>query len=112
MSTLMKRLAILAAATLMTACAGTPVALGTRVNGPAPTGTESTITAEACGFQLFLFFPISINDRLARAYQALEAQAGGAFITDVQVQETWGWRFVGTSHCTMLKAKAIRLKSS
>jgi hypothetical protein len=114
MSMLTKRLAAIAAAALMTACAGTPVALGTRVNGtgPAPTGTANTITAEACGFQLFLFFPISINDRLARAYASLETQAGGAFITDVQVQESWGWRFVGTSYCTTLQAKAIRPKSS
>jgi len=105
------RLAVVTACTLLAACAGRPVALGTRINGPVPTGTERTITAEACGFQLFLLIPININDRLARAYESLEAQAGGDFITDVQVQESWGWRFVGTSYCTALKAKAVRPKA-
>jgi hypothetical protein len=105
-------LAGIAAVALVAGCAGTPVALGTRVAGPVPTGAERTITAEACGFQLLLFFPIGINDRAERAYQALEAEAAGDFITDVQVQERWTYVFVGTQYCTGLRAKAIRPKSS
>ena len=108
MKTIQKRLVIIAAALLMAACAGTPVSLGTRVSGPIPTGQERIITAEACGFQLFLFIPIGVNDRMERAYWSLQEQAAGDFITDVQVQESWGWRFVGTSYCTGLRAKAVR----
>lgn len=111
MKALKNQLAILTAMMVLAGCAGKPVALGTRITGPAPTGTERTITAEACGFQLLLFVPININDRLARAYESLEAQAGGDFITDVQVQESWGWRLVGTSYCTALKARAVRPKA-
>jgi len=112
MKAMKKQLAIIAAATLLGACAGTPVSLGTRVSGSKPVGVERVITAEACGFQLLLFIPISINDRMERAYGSLQAQAAGDFITDVQVQESWGWRFVGTSYCTTLQAKAVRSKSS
>ena len=60
-------------AALLAACAGTPVSLGTHVNGPLPTGAERTIEAEACGFQLLLLIPIAINSRAERAYQELEA---------------------------------------
>jgi hypothetical protein len=106
------QLVSIVAATLLAACAGTPVSLGTRVAGPIPAGIERTITAEACGFQLLLFIPIQINNRAQRAYQVLEAQAGGDFITDVQVEESWTYAFVGTSYCTGLRAKAVRPKSS
>lgn len=96
------------AASMLAACASAPVSLGNRVSGPMPSGPTRTIGAEACGFQLLLFIPIGINDRMERAYGSLQAQAAGDFITNVQVQESWGWRFVGTSYCTTLQAKAIK----
>ena len=89
-------------------CAGKPVMLGSPVSGKVPTGESRTISAEACGFQLFLFIPIAINGRLESAYSQLEAKAGGDFITDVEVQERWTYGFVGTSYCTELRARAIR----
>jgi hypothetical protein len=111
MKTIQKRLAIIIAALLMGACAGTPVSLGNRVSGPIPTGQERVITAEACGFQLLLFIPIAVNGRMESAYKSLQEQAAGDFITDVQVQERWTYAFVGTVYCTGLRAKAIRAQS-
>ena len=111
MKTINRQLAGIVTAALLAACTGIPVALGTRAAGPVPTGAERTITAEACGFQLLLFIPININDRAQRAYQALEAEAGGDFITNVQVQERWTYGFVGTQYCTGLQAKAVKPKS-
>lgn len=90
---------------LCTACAGTPVSMGSR--GSVPAGSVRTLTADACGFQLLLLIPIAINGRAERAYRRLEREAGGDFITDVQVQERWTWGFVGTSYCTSISAKAI-----
>jgi hypothetical protein len=95
---------------LLAGCAGKPVMLGSPVAGKVPTGESRSISAEACGFQLLLFIPISINGRLESAYSALEAKAGGDFITDVEVQERWTYGFVGTSYCTELRAKAIRAR--
>jgi hypothetical protein len=89
-----------------------PVSLGNRITGPLPTGEERPITAEACGFQLFLFIPIGINTRMQRAYEDLKAQAAGDFITKVEVEERWTYGFVGTQYCTALRAKAIRAASS
>jgi hypothetical protein len=106
------QLACTLAALLLSACAGTPVTLGTHISASIPTGNERTISGEACGFQLLLFIPISINDRAKRAYRALELEAEGDFITNIQVQERWIYAFVGTVHCTDLRAKAIRQKSS
>lgn len=103
-----KILGLLGAALIVAGCAGTPVALGTRGAGPSPTGASRTISAESCGFQLLLFIPIAINGRLERAYRDLEGRAAGDFITDVEVQESWSYGFVGTSYCTTLRAKAVR----
>lgn len=96
------------AAAMLAACSGVPVALGSRTAGPVPTGEARTIVAESCGFQLLLLIPIAINSRQERAYQDLEQQAAGDFITDVEVQERWQYGFVGTLYCTKLQAKAIR----
>ena len=112
MKTVKQQLAGIATVTALTACAGTPVLLGTHVAGPIPDGTERAIEAEACGFQLLLFIPININDRAQRAYYLLEGQAGGDFITDVQVEERWTYGLVGTAYCTALRARAVRPKSS
>ena len=108
MKRLIQRLAIgLTTIALLAGCAGQAVQLGSRVKGPLPTGQYRAISAEACGFQLFLFIPIAINGRIAAAYAELERQAAGDFIADVEVQETWGYRLVGTQYCTQLRAKAV-----
>jgi len=105
--TLLKFATIIVVAAALAGCAGAPVQLGTRITTSVPTGTSRDISAEACGMQLLLFIPIRTNGRMLRAYSALEAQAGGDFITDVRVQERWTYLFVGTNYCTLLQAKAI-----
>jgi hypothetical protein len=112
MKKLTQRIALAATTlALLAGCAGTPVSLGTPVvAGKIPTGESRSISAEACGFQLFLLIPIGINGRLESAYSALQAQAGGDFITDVEVQERWSYGFVGTRYCTELRAKAVRAR--
>jgi len=104
-----RRLATIAATAFLVGCAGTPVQLGTRTSVPTPiAGVARPISAEACGFQLLLLIPINTNDRMATAYRSLVAQAGSDYITDVQIQERWGYWLVGTSYCTTLKARAIK----
>ena len=58
-----------------------------------------------CGFQLFGFIPIGINDRMEEAYVSLQAQAAGAATSDVEVKESWIYAFVGTSYYTTLQAR-------
>jgi len=90
----------------MVGCSGTPVYIETA----SPTLYENTkdkgrqISGSASGFQLLLLIPIDINDRHQRAYELLKAQAGGGFITDVKVKESWTYAFVGTSYKTTFSA--------
>lgn len=95
---------------LLFGCAGIPVQLGSRISGDVLTGPGRPISAEACGFQLLLLIPIALNNRMERAYRSLQEQAGGDFITDVQIKERWIWGLVGTGYCTDLTATAIPRK--
>lgn len=101
--------AAIAATLVLAACSGTRVDLGDRVATPPPQsgGKTRELDAKACGFQLLLVIPINVNDRLERAYQILRGQAGGDMITNVRMQETWTYAFVGTVYCTNLNATAI-----
>lgn len=87
-------------------CSGTPI----HVESVQPKLYENSkdkgkeISATASGFQLLLFIPIEINDRHKRAYDLLKAQANDGYITDVKVQESWSYAFVGTVYTTTITA--------
>lgn len=69
-----------------------------------------TITATASGFQLLLFIPIGVNTRHESAYGLLLAQADGDYITDVKIEESWTYAFVGTVYTTTITATAYPKK--
>jgi hypothetical protein len=91
----------------LASCSGTLVALGPHGNLPPVTGTPRVVDASACGFQLLLFIPININDRMERAYKKLQQSAEGQPIVDIEVRERWTYWLVGTGYCTELRAKAL-----
>ena len=91
---------------LSTACSGTPVSFATGQSPPLDLEHGRSIKAEACGFQLFLLFPIAVNGRQERAYESLRKQSGSDFITEVAVRERWVYGLVGTVYCTELTAMA------
>lgn len=97
-------------------CAGKPIHLSENNQNVAIETVDFSkgrdISASASGFQLLLLIPISINDRHERAFQQLRAQAGGDYITDIKIQESWIWGFVGTGYKTTINAKAYPLKSN
>lgn len=99
-------LAILAAIVFNAGCAGTPVKVGDPVGQDFDATKGRSISATASGFQLFLLIPIRTNSRQMRAYQALLAKARGDYITDIKVQESWTYAFVGTVYTTTIKATA------
>lgn len=100
-------LLLLPVTVLLAGCVGTPVALRTE---PRPVGVDASlgrkITASASGFQLFLFIPIGTNERQAQAHENLVQMAGGDIVTDIKVQESWTYAFVGTIYTTTLEATA------
>lgn len=65
-----------------------------------------TITATSSGFQLLLFIPIGVNGRHAEAYERLKKEAGSDYITDIKIQESWTYAFVGTVYHTTMTATA------
>jgi len=69
-----------------------------------------TITASASGFQLLLLIPISVNTRHESAYGQLLAQANGDYITDVKIEESWTYAFIGTVYTTTITATAYPKK--
>ncbi|HEX5710675.1 MAG TPA: hypothetical protein VFX68_04950 [Sulfuricurvum sp.] len=69
-----------------------------------------TITGSASGFQLLLLIPINVNTRHESAYGQLLAQANGDYITDVKIQESWSYAFVGTVYTTTITATAYPKK--
>lgn len=107
-SRLRSLLACVTAGLTLAGCAGAPVHLESANVIPARHGEVREISAQACGFQLLLFIPISINSRQQRAYAELKEKANGALITNIRVQESWYYAVVGTGYCTTLKATAVQ----
>lgn len=68
------------------------------------------IFAESSGFQLLLFIPIGINERHQNAFHNLQSQAGSDFLTNIRVQESWTYAFVGTIYKTKLQATVYPYK--
>lgn len=95
---------------LLVACSGMPMRTGS-ANQPVDTTSIDfskgrTISASASGFQLLLLIPISINNRHERAFRTLLGQAGGDYVTDVRINESWTYALVGTVYKTTLEATA------
>ena len=94
------------------ACSGTPTQLGSPTTSTneayinADFSKGRNISAKKCGFQLLLFFPIGVNDRLHIANSLLISQADGDYISDVKVTESWMYGLIGTKYCTKLDATA------
>jgi len=98
--------ALLAFFIVCAGCTGVPVNFNAMPEQPHDTTRGRAVESSACGFQLLLVIPISINDRAERAYNQLTGAAGGDYVTDIRVNETWTYAFVGTMYCTEMHAMA------
>jgi hypothetical protein len=91
-------------------CAGVPIKFGGNVPNFDNTNVDFSkgheIMGSASGFQLFGYIPIFINSRQEGAYNALRVMAGSDYITDIKIEESWTYCFVGTLHTTTMKAMA------
>ncbi len=105
--TMFKELSLLLiAGAMLSACNSVPVQLGPRGGEKYDVTRPRMVAAEACGFQLLLFIPITTNTRAARALAALKEQAGEDYIADIKVRERWTYAAVGTVYCTYMEATA------
>lgn len=101
---------------LLVACSGAPIKTGIANQRIDATNVDYSkgrkISASASGFQLLLLIPISINDRQERAYRMLLSQAGGDYVTDIKINESWTYALVGTVYKTTLEAMAYPQKTN
>lgn len=100
---------------LLAACSGAPIKIGGANQRIDTTNIDFNkgrrVTASASGFQLLLLIPISINDRHERAFRTLLGQAGGDYITNVKINESWTYALVGTVYKTTIEATAYPQKT-
>ncbi|RHX90030.1 hypothetical protein [Leptospira stimsonii] len=69
---------------------------------------SSPAFARECGIVLLYLIPIDVTDRYARAYEKLAEQAKDGVLTEIRIQESWYYQFLGTKYCTTFTAKVIR----
>jgi hypothetical protein len=103
------------ASLLLAACSGAPIKTGVANQRIDTANVDYSkgrkISASASGFQLLLLIPISINDRQERAYRTRLSQAGGDYVTDIKIDESWTYALVGTVYKTTLEAMAYPQKT-
>lgn len=98
-------LAILVLIIFSAGCAGKVVQIESIADQAYDNSKGRELEVSATGFQLLLLIPIRTNSRQARAYQALRNMAGDDHvITNVRVQESWTYAFVGTVYTTTMRA--------
>ena len=110
------RLLIILIAMILAGCSGTPIQVGTGTRQQNLENIDFSqgrhLTAEASGFELLWFIPIGINSRHEEAYSRLLAMAGGNYLTDVKIKESWTYALLGTVYTTTLEATAYPKKSN
>lgn len=96
----------LALVALCASCTSVPVVIDNRVPENIDREKGREVTGSGAGFQLFWLIPINVNGRQARAWQQVLDKAGDDCVTDVEIQESWVYGFVGTAYRTSFRAKA------
>ena len=89
-----------------TGCTGTVVKFNTMREQPYDATQGRVVKGAACGLQLLVFIPISLNDRHQRAYTELVSEAGDDYVTEIKVNEKWYYAVLGTVYCTEMQAMA------
>ncbi|MCU0858140.1 MAG: hypothetical protein MUC65_07045 [Pontiellaceae bacterium] len=87
-------------------CAGTKVHFDDAPIDQLDLSQGRTVKAGASGLLLFHLIPIKINDRHAHAYGRLKDKANGAYLTDIKIQDSWKFVFIGEKHGTIITATA------
>lgn len=100
------RMLFLILISLLFSCVSTPVFIPESKIQTQGSNTMITIPAygRECGFLFFMFLPIGLNDRSAKAFSKVIAQAEGGALSEVTFQESWYWALLGTRYCTTVTA--------
>ena len=74
---------------------------------PASYSEGERTSGRACGILLFTFIPVSLNDRVERAYAEALAKANATSLTDTSLIESWHFTPVGPRVCTSVSGLSI-----
>ena len=99
-------LVVVGAVCLLEGCSSERVGLGPRPRQDYRAG--DTVQGSACGLLLFGIFPINVNTRTERAY---EAAVGGNLegLTDTQIRYSWyGIPLAGLLLCTDVEGRLVQ----
>ena len=64
------------------------------------------VTGRASSLHLFGFIPVGLNNRQVNAYERLKEEAGNDYLTDIKIQDSWKFAFIGEKYGTTLTATA------
>jgi len=103
---------LIAISLVLSGCSGSPVTIKSVQAKDIVMANNREIRSEACGFQLLLFIPININNRLERALEDLQQKTKNEEIAHVSIEEEWVYWLVGTEYCTTLRATAYQKAAS
>ncbi len=91
---------------LLLGCAGQYVKVAPAMKEPR---TEVGPTmGSACGFLLFDFIPLGVNDRTERAYDSALSRVQATALINTFVIDRWYYAVVGVVHCTDVHGIAVR----
>lgn len=99
-------------ASICSGCAGTKVYFADAPLDNLDLSRGYKVKASASGLHLFNLIPLGVNNRQVRAYERLKKEAGDDYITDIQIQDSWKFVFIGVSYGTTLTATAYPDKRS
>lgn len=101
-----QRSALLIAACFVAGCSSRVVNVA-----PLPPTEYSEIGStrgEACGLLLFSLVPMSVNDRVERAYANALERVKGTSLTDTVLTDQWYFALLGPVVCTRVEGLALR----
>ena len=93
-------------------CVGTSVQLDDVPLDKVDLSRGHKVMGEASGFHLFEVIPLGVNGRQARAYERMKNEAPFEYLTDIRVQDSWLWIWVGIKYSTAMSATAYPLKTA
>ena len=109
-SSMSRFLAAAAIAAGISACSGPWVNVA-----PVPPTSYSEVgpaSAEACGMLLFWAIPVSLNDRVERAYREALKTRDATTLTETKLRERWYFAAVGEVICTTIEGTGLRALES
>lgn len=97
---------------VLAGCVSVPITVNNLTDQTVNAQQGRKIFGSACGFQLLMLIPISINGRAERAFDTLREMADkNTVIADVKIRERWTYAFIGTVYCTDIQAMAYPIRT-